>query len=77
MEIFDELMIGYFRSVNYQHMKAKKNKLPCDKDDFEKELKRVAQFGSESEGIELYSLAEAMNVKITIISIDKEGFHPY
>ncbi len=34
------------------------------------------QFGQESEGIQIYALAEALQTRITIFCIDAGGFEP-
>lgn len=36
----------------------------------------MSTFGAESEGIEIYSLADALKTKITIFCIDYRGFQP-
>lgn len=72
-------MIGYFRSVNYFHLKKNQAEfLPFirDTDTFQEQLSRVVKFGSESEGVEIFSLANAMKIKIIIFCIDYNGFQP-
>ena len=65
---FDSLMIAYFRSLNYEHVKKHhadrrlKDFIP----ELNLELRKISTFYEESEGVELESLAWLLGVKLSI-----------
>lgn len=73
------MIIGYFRSINYHNLiKNKSSFLPYTngEEDFQITLERTRTFGSESEGVEINSLTDAMKTRLTIFCVDQDGLHP-
>ena len=79
MEGFDFLMIGYFRSANYNFIKNGAEQFKDFMDEhttLDYYLNKVPVFGEESEGVELYSLADLFKVPLSIYCVKKDSINP-
>jgi hypothetical protein len=73
--LLDAFLIAYLRSLNHAYLTNHQSQFSAYiEGDMGQEFAAVLNFGRESEGVELFAMAELLRMRITIMMVHRENF---